>query len=141
MFAEAHACQMEPWGRAAAEERGTGAESLDLRPAPRRREAPTAPPPFSSRCIKPLPARPPPTPRPMLIPASSEFKVRKQASGLAGGRSQRRDLLTGRSCAPCRALREAGQGLPLRDSPAQRLQPEGRLRSWPPKPDGLGEDP
>lgn len=134
MLAEAHACQMDPWGRPAAEERGTGAESLDLRPGPRKREAPTAPPPFSSWSIKPLPA-------PMLIPASSEFKARKQASGLTGGRSQRRDLLTGRNCAPCRALRAAGQGLPPRDPPAQRLQPKGRLRSWPPKPDGLGEDP
>ena len=134
MLAEAHACQMDPWGRAAAEERGTGAESLDLRPAPRKREAPTAPPPFSSWRIKPLPA-------PMRIPAASEFKVRKQASGLAGGRSQRRDLLTGRSCAPCRELREAGQGLPPRDPSAQRPRPEGGLRSWPLKPDGLGEDP
>ena len=85
MLAEAHACQMDPCGKAAAEQRGTGAESLDLRPAPRRREAPTAPPPSSSWRIKPLPA-------PVLIPASSEFKVRKQASDLAGGRSQRRDL-------------------------------------------------
>ena len=53
MLREAHTCQMDPWGGAGAEGGGTGAERLDLRPLPRKREAPTAPPPFSSWSIKP----------------------------------------------------------------------------------------
>ena len=133
MLREAHTCQMDPWGGAGAEGRGTGAERLDLRPLPRKREAPTAPPPFSSWSIKPAAC-------PHTHPCLFRVQSQKQASGLTGGRSQRRDLLTGHSCAPCRAPREAGPGL-LPRGRAQRLQPEGRLRSRPPKPGRLGEDP
>lgn len=100
------------WGRG----EGDGAERLDLRLLPRKREAPTARLPFPAGASSLLPA-------PTLVTASSEFKARKQASGLAGGRSQRSNLLTGHSCAPCRAPREAGPGLPPRGRPLRGCNP------------------